>query len=162
MGEASRRKKLDPSYGKIASLKTSSLKDQHSYKIFQELIKQAEFVHLLRTKTVPENYDAIAEQIRLRLEDQLSTYREEDRPYMAKFIFRVLTGAQERNSSSNYLAVSCVFKAVKDYFTPEELQGFIDSINKDLKAEDQSSTDPCDKFAFEQIIKEAELSLAAD
>jgi hypothetical protein len=162
MGEASRRQKLDPSYGKIISLNTSSLKDQHSYKVFQELIRQAEFVHLLRTETVPENYHAVAEQIRLWLKDKLSAYREEDRPYMAGFIFRVLTGVREK-SSFNYLAISCVFKAVKDYFTPDQLQGFIDSINKDLKAGEQSSTtDPCAKFAFEQMIKEAELSLAVD
>ncbi|NJL51433.1 MAG: hypothetical protein HC930_03055 [Hydrococcus sp. SU_1_0] len=51
MGEASRRRKLDPSYGKIISLNTPSLKNEHSYEIFQELIRQAEFVHLLRTKT---------------------------------------------------------------------------------------------------------------
>jgi hypothetical protein len=170
MGEASRRKKLDPSYGKIVSLNTPSLKNEHLDKVFQELIRQAEFVYLLRAETVPENYHAVAEQIRLWLEDKLSVYKEEDRADMARFIFRVLTDIREGNSpnyipvsSFKYLPISCVFKAVKDYFTPDQLQGLIDRINKNLKAEGKSSiTDPRTKFAFEQIIKEAELSLAVD
>lgn len=164
MGEASRRQKLDPNYGKVPDLSTPSLFDKHSEKIFLELIEQfpVEFTHLLNAETIPENYQTVTEQVRLWLKDQLSTYREPDRAYLAKFIFCTLVGVGEE-VSLNPLAISCIFKAVKDYFTPDELQGLLDSLEQDFRTESQSDiTDPCVKFAYEEMAIEAKLSLAVD
>ncbi len=61
MGEASRRQKLDPNYGKVPALRTQSLKYKHTAKILQELIEQfqVEFIELYNAETVPENYQTI-------------------------------------------------------------------------------------------------------
>jgi hypothetical protein len=162
MGEASRRKKLDPNYGKVVSLRTPSLKNEYSDKVFNELIEQfrVEFAHLFRTETVPENYHTVAEQVRLWLKDKLSTYREEDRAYIAKFIFSTLVKVGEEVGFSP-LAISCIFKAVKDYFTPDELQSLLNHLDSRKKGQ-SSITNSCVKFADEEIAKEAKLSLAVD
>jgi hypothetical protein len=161
MGEASRRRKLDPSYGKVTSLRTPSLKNQHSEKIFHELLKQfqVEFYHLFNAETVPENYQTVTEQVRLWLKDKLLIYRESDRAYIAKFIFYLIVGGGEK-ANINPLATSCIFKAVKDYFTPDELQSLLDHLDKDLKKKGKSSiTNSCVKFVYEEIAQEAKLSL---
>ncbi len=57
--------------------------------------------------------------------------------------------------------MSCLFKAVKEYFPAKELQGLLNSLEKDLKKQNLFSvTNPCEKFAYEQIAQEARLSLA--
>ncbi len=120
MGAAARRKKLDPNYGQVISLSTQSMKYKHSKKIFSELMEQfqVELNALFIAETVPENYQTVTEQIRLWLKEQLLTYREPDRAELAKLIFFALVVVQE-DVSFSLLAVSCIFKAVKDYLTPE-------------------------------------------
>ena len=76
MGAASRRKKLDPNYGKVISLPTPSLKYKHLDKISQEFLKQfdQELDELLEAETVPENYQTIKEKVRLWLHNRLLVY----------------------------------------------------------------------------------------
>ena len=162
MGEAARRKKLDPNYGKVPSLSTKARKEEHSDKIFYDFIVyfSLEFKNLLKAKTVPENYQTITEQVKLWVESQLLTYGKSDRVYLAKSIFYTLVTVEEHISISP-LAMSCLFKAVKEYFPAKELQGLLNSLENDLKKQSQFPvTNPCEKFAHEEIAKEARLSLA--
>ena len=164
MGEASRRKKLDPNYGKVISLRTLELKQEHSYKIFVELIKQwrVELLDLSQAKTVPENYQTITEQVRLWLKNKLLTYREADRAELAKLLFCTAV-ALEEDTFFKDLAISCLFKAVKDFLTPDFLQGLLDNLEKDLKKKSAFPvTDPSTKFAIEEMAEEIKLSLAID
>ena len=164
MVEASRRQKLDPNYGKVPELSTPSLKYKHAEKIFSELMEQfqVEFNALFIAETVPENYQTVTEQVRLWLNNKLSTYREPDRAELAKLIFLALVVVQE-DVSFSLLAVSCIFKAVKDYLTPDEIQIFLDSLDEAVSQESQFyRTDPCAKFAYEEIAIEAKLSLGVD
>ncbi len=164
MGEASRRQKLDPNYGKVPDLRTQSLKYKHTAKILRELIKQfqVEFIELYNAETVPENYQTITEEVRLWFNNKLSTYREPDRPYLAKYLFYMLEEVEEY-VSLNPLAISCLFKAVKDYFAPSSLQALLDGLEEALGWKGQSKiTAPCVKFAYEEMAQSVKLSLAVD
>ena len=164
MGAASRRKKLDPNYGTISSLPTQSMKYKHSKKIFSELIKQfqVEFIELYNAETVPENYQTVTEEVRLWFNNKLLTYREPDRPYLAKYLFYMLEEVEEY-VSLNPLAISCLFKAAKDYFAPCSLQVLLDGLEEALGWKGQSEiTAPCEKFAYEEMAQSAKLSLGVD
>ena len=170
MGAASRRKKLDPNYGKVPSLSTPSLKEKHSEKIFQELLEQfkVEFSTLLTAETIPENYQTVTEQVRLWLGNKLLTYREPDRAELAKLLFFTLVLVGE-DVSFRPLLISCIFKAVKDYLTPRELQVLLDSLDKNFSWESQSDitdlsdiNDLCAQFAYEEMTKDIKLSLAVE
>ena len=164
MGAASRRQKLDPNYGQVISLSTPSMKYKHSKKIFSELMEQfqVELNALFIAETVPENYHTVTEQIRLWLKEQLLTYREPDRAELAKLIFFTLVVVQE-DVSFSLLAVSCIFKAVKDYLTPDGIQLFLNSLDEAVRQESQFyRTDPCAQFAYEEITQSAKLSLGVD
>ncbi len=170
MGEASRRKKLDPNYGKVPSLSTPSLKEKHSEKIFQELLEQfkVEFSTLLTAETIPENYQTVTEQVRLWLGNKLLTYREPERSELAKLLFFTLVEVGEDVSFSPLLT-SCIFKAVKDYLTPRELQVLLDSLDKNFSWESQSDitdlsdiNELCAQFAYEEMTKDIKLSLAVE
>ena len=161
MGEASRRQKLAPNYGKVPSLSTPDLKYKHSEIIYEELTEhfKVELAHLSKAKTVPENYQTVTEEVRLWLYNKLLTYRKPDRVYLAKYVFFMLVEIEEHVSFSP-LAISCIFKAVKDYFSPSELQGLLNRFDRELPTERSFTTDPCEKFAYEEMVKEARLSLA--
>ena len=164
MGEASRRKKLDPNYGKVTSLSTPSIKEKHSAKIFLELMEQfpQAFKILFKTSDIPEDYQTVTEEIRLWLHNKLSIYKPADQAELAKLLFTTMVGVAEE-LSLNPLAISCMFKAVKDYFTPDELQSLLDVVDKELKRSSQSdSKAPCIKFAHEEMAKNIKLSLAVD
>ena len=164
MGAASRRKKLDPNYGKVTSLSTRSLKYKHLQKICQEFIEQfkVELTELFNAETVPENYQTVKEEVRLWFKEQLLTYREADRAELAKLLFCIIVGVN-KDDLFNPLLISCVFKAVKDYLTPRELQVLLDGLDEDFSWESESDiTDPCTKFAYEEMVQEAKLSLAVD
>ena len=164
MGEASRRKKLDPNYGKVSSLSTRSLKYKHLGKICQEFIKQfhQEFNELFEAETVPVNYQTVKEEVRLWLKNKLSIYRQADRAELAKLLFYLLVGVQE-DDLFNPLLISCIFKAVKEYLTPRELQGLLDSLDEDFSWGSQSDiTAPCAQFAYEDMVQEAKLSHAVE
>ena len=164
MGEAARRKKLDPHYGKVTSLSTPSMKEKHSGEIFYELIKQfpQAFKHLFKTSDVPDNYQTVTEEIRLWLHNKLSIYRPTDQVDLAKLLFSTMVGVGDE-LSLNPLAISCMFKAVQDYFTPDELQSLLDVVDKELKRSSQSySQAPCIKFAHEEMAKDIKLSLAVE
>ena len=107
MGEASRRKKLDPNYGQVPSLSTPSMKEKHSGEIFLELMKQfpQAFTHLFKTRDVPENYQTVTEEVRLWLNNQLLIYREADRADLAKLLFTTMVGVGDE-LSLNLLAIS--------------------------------------------------------
>ncbi len=160
MGEASRRKKLDPHYGTVPSLSTPDLKYKHSEIIFEELTEhfKVELAHLFNAKTVPENYQTVTEEVSLWLHDKLLTYRKPDRVYLAKYVFFMLVEIEEHVSFSP-LAISCIFKAVKDYFSPSEIQGLLNRFEGELPTAQYFTTDPCEKFAYEEMVKEARLSL---
>ncbi len=164
MGAASRRKKLDPNYGKVTSLSTRSLKYKHLQKICQEFIEQfkVELTELFNAETVPENYQTVKEEVRLWFKEQLLTYREADRAELAKLLFCIIVGVN-KDDLFNPLLISCVFKAVKDYLTPRELQVLLDGLDEDFSWESESDiTAPCTKFAYEEMVQEAKLSLAVD
>ena len=163
MGEAARRKKLDPNYGKVISLSTRSLREKHSGDIFYELIKQfpQAFKVVFKTSDVPDNYQTVTEEIRLWLYNKLSIYQAADQAELAKLLFATMVGVGDE-LSLNPLAVSCMFKAVKDYFTPDELQSLLDIVDEELRMESQSKpTHPCVKFAHEEMTKDAKLSLTS-
>ena len=164
MGAASRRKKLDPNYGKVISLPTPSLKYKHLGKICQEFIKQfhQEFNELFEAETVPVNYQTVKEEVRLWLKNKLSIYRQADRAELAKLLFYLLVGVQE-DDLFNPLLISCIFKAVKEYLTPRELQGLLDSLDEDFSWGSQSDiTAPCAQFAYEEMVQEIKLSHAVE
>ena len=164
MGEASRRQKLDPNYGKVPDLRTPSLKEKHSGEIFLELIKQfpQAFNYLFKTSEVPENYQTVTEEIRLWLYNKLSIYKPADQADLAKLLFTTMVGVREE-LSLNPLSISCITLAVKDYFTQSELQSLLDVVDKELKRSSQSDpTAPCIKFAHEEMAKDIKLSLAVD
>ena len=164
MGEASRRKKLDPNYGKVTSLSTRSLKYKHLDKICQEFIEQfqVELTELFNAETVPESYQTVKEEVRLWFKQQLLTYREADRAELAKLLFCMIAGIHE-DDLFNPLLISCIFKAVKEYLTPRELQVLLGSLVEDFSWESGSDiTDPCTKFAYEEMVQEAKLSHAVD
>ncbi len=164
MGEASRRQKLDPNYGQVTSLSTPSMKEKHSGDIFLELMKQfpQAFKILFKTSDVPENYQTVTEEIRLWLHNKLSIYKPADQADLAKLLFSTMVGVGEE-LSLNPLAISCIFKAVKDYFTPDELQSLLDVVDKELKTSSPSySKATCIKFAHEEMAKDIKLSLAVD
>ncbi len=164
MGEASRRKKLDPNYGKVTSLSTPELKYKHLQKICQEFIEQfkVELTELFNAETVPENYQTVKEEVRLWFKEQLLTYREADRAELAKLLFCIIVGAN-KDDLFNPLLITCVFKAVKEYLTPRELQVLLDGLDEDFSGKSKSDiTDPCAKFAYEEMVQEAKLSLAVE
>ena len=164
MGAASRRQKLDPNYGQVISLPTPSLKYKHLDKISQEFLKQfdQELDELLEAETVPENYQTIKEKVRLWLHNRLLVYSQADRAALAKLLFSIIVKIQEDNSF-NPLLISCIFKAVKEYLNPRDLQGLLDSLYEDIKTESQSDiTDPCEKFAYEEMVQEIKLSHAVE
>lgn len=153
MGEASRRQKLDPNYGKVISLSTQSLKYKHLKKICSELIEQfqVEFNALFDAETVPENYQTVKEEVRLWLKNKLSIYRSADRGELAKSLFYTIIVIQ-KHDLFNPLLISCIFKAVKEYLTQSELQGLLDIVDKDFSSSSQSDiTAPCAKFAYEEM-----------
>jgi len=125
MGAAARRKKLDPNYGKVPSLSTPDLKYKHSEIIFEELTERfkVELAPLFKAKTVPENYQTLTEEVGSWLDNKLLTYREPDRVYLAKYVFFMLVEIEEHVSFSP-LVISCIFKAVKDYFAPDRAKIF--------------------------------------
>ena len=161
MGAAARRKKLDPNYGKVTSLSTPDLKHKHSEIIFEELTEhfKVELAPLFHAKTVPDNYQTVTEEIRSWLHDKLLTYREQDRVYLAKYVFFMLVEIEERVSFSP-VVISCIFKAVKDYFTPNELQSLLNRFDRELPTTQSDAIDPCEQFAYEDISQEIKLSLA--
>ena len=162
MGEAARRKKLDPNYGKVPSLSTRARKKKHSKKIFHELLKEfaPELRSLSKAKTVPENYQTITERVKLWVDNQLLSYDKSDRAYLAKYLFRPFVVANEP-LSLNPLIMSCLFKAVMEYFPPDQLQCFLNNLETDDNRERLfSPTDPCKKFAYEEIAQEVRLTLA--
>ena len=164
MGEAARRKKLDPNYGKVPSLSTRSLKYKHLGKICQEFIKQfhQEFNELFEAETVPVNYQTVKEEVRLWLKNKLSIYSSADRAELAKLLFYLLVGVQE-DDLFNPLLISCIFKAVKEYLTLSELQGLLDSLDEDFSLGSQSDiTAPCAQFAYEEMVQEINLSHAVE
>ncbi len=164
MVEASRRQKLDPNYGKVPYLSTPYLKEKHSEKILLELIEQfpQAFKILFKTSDIPENYQTVTEEVRLWLHNQLSIYKPADQADLAKLLFSTMVGVGEE-LSLNPLAISCIFKAVKDYFTPDELQSLLDVVDKELKTSSPSySKATCIKFAHEEMAKDIKLSLAVD
>lgn len=163
MGAAARRKKLDPNYGKVPSLSTPDLKYKHSEIIFEELTEhfKVELAPLFKAKTVPENYQTLTEEIRTWLYNKLLTYKEPDRVYLAKYVFFMLVEIEEQVSFSP-LVISCIFKAVKEYFTLDELQGLLNRFDRELPTAQFSPTDPCEKFAYEDMSQEIKLSLAVD
>ncbi len=77
-------------------------------------------------------------------------------------IFFALVVVQE-DVSFSLLAVSCIFKAVKDYLTPDGIQIFLDGLDEAASQERQFyRTDPCAKFAYEEMTQSAKLSLAVE
>ncbi len=71
--------------------------------------------------------------------------------------------ALKEDTFFNDLAISCLFKAVKDFLTPDFLQGLLDNLEKDFRSPDRSLiTDPSTKFAIEEMAEEIKLSLAID
>ncbi len=164
MGEASRRKKLDPNYGKVISLSTRSMKYKHLGEICLEFIEQfqVELTELMMAETVPENYQTVKEEVRLWFFEQLLTYREADRASLAKSLFFIIVGIH-KNDLFNPLLISCIFKAVKEYLTPLELQVLLDGLYEDLSRESPSDlTAPFAQLAFEEMAQEIKLSLAVD
>ncbi len=164
MGEASRRQKLDPNYGKVPDLRTQSLKYKHLGKICSEFIEQfqVELTELFEAETVPENYQTVKEEVRLWFKEQLLTYRSADRAELAKLLFHTIAAVQ-KDDLFNPLLISCIFKAVKEYLTQSELQVLLDSLDEDFSWSSESDiTDPCTKFAYEEMVIEAKLSLTVD
>ena len=85
MGEAKRRKKLDPNYGKIRFLKTLGQQQKHCEQFVSDVYFKCEpqIKFLIKAEKIPDNYQQIRAQISEWIEKRLSKYCESDRETLA-------------------------------------------------------------------------------
>ena len=130
MGEAARRKKLDPNYGKISRLGTNSLKFKEAEKIIEELFKEFKLTlnKFMKAESIPENYQSDSEKIKQWLDERLLKYQEQDRSTLAQaiFAFIVSLGSEDLVNELGYhtevspVLLMCFVKIVKNYLSREE------------------------------------------
>ncbi|MGF1539139.1 MAG: hypothetical protein ACFCU5_01600 [Pleurocapsa sp.] len=122
MGEAKRRKQLDPGYGATHFLATPAERDKHIKKIIHELFSQfkSELTELITAETIPDNYEEIQEKLAAWLSQRLSDYRSGDRAAIA-----------------NALILYCGELSAEYDCSPVLFMCFVDMTNSHLPAEER-------------------------
>lgn len=137
MGEAKRRKKLDPSYGQVHSLKNLKQREKHFDSLLEELFNQfkPELRKLILAEYIPDDYLQIKENISLWLETKLSGYRSEDKTMFANSLL-LFGGEINLELDSSPILFMCFMEVIKPYLSEEEWSA-IDRLAdlKDLKSE---------------------------
>ena len=77
MGEAKRRSKSDPNYGKVFNLSSSSAKAQHSELVVQELFTtfERDFKILMTATALTDDFDSICDRLNHWFELKLLPYQ---------------------------------------------------------------------------------------
>ena len=138
MGEAKRRKKLNPDYGKFPLLRTARDREKHIEQIVDDLRAEnkAEMIILTHAKEFPDNYQQIHAQFAEWLENRLSKYHERDREIIASnlLVFFILF---YRDYEITPLILLCFSDILKSYFSSdlsEKMKVYIKEVFPNLEA----------------------------
>ena len=118
MGEARRRKKLDPSYGKFTSLRNAEDGKKHLKQILDELHSQcrSEMKALFLAEKIPDNYQQIRAQIAEWIEKRLSKYCESDRETLALALSAFFLKTWQDDETSDVMHM-CLMEILKPYLS---------------------------------------------
>ena len=132
MGEAKRRALLDPNFGKVPHLSTTTIKERHAEEVLDELFTcfPVELKELITAQSFPDNYSHITEQISNWLNHRLLKYYPTDRQYIAQYVIGSITyliceSVVDRGGTQNEVSLvffCCFFKATKNHLPPESLR----------------------------------------
>jgi len=145
MGEAKRRSKSDPTYGKFFNLSSAAAKNQHSGLVLEELFTtfNSELKTLILAKTLPSNYQSTCNRMADWFQHKLLQYRPLDRDYILKFILGMSAkigdefvveqqfGSQQDNVSPALFY--CIFQATRNCLSDEALSEFKLHLDKTLQ-----------------------------
>lgn len=155
MGEAKRRQKLDPNYGKIFDLSSAAAKERHSQLIVEQLFTDCriESVTLISAKTFPDNYQSICDRLAFWFEQKLLQYRPQDRKYIAQYVLGIAATigdefVQERpfgqQDDISLAFFCCIFQAIRNHLEPSGLNKL--QLNFQKKLEQLSPNNPVRPF----------------
>lgn len=144
MGEAKRRSKSDPNYGKFFALSSAAAKAKHSELIVDELftVFDSEFKTLISAKTFPDDYQSICDRLASWFEQKLLQYRRQDRDYIVQFVLGmaakigdefVLEQQFGRHDTISPALFCCLFLATKSYLDDDALVQFQAILKQALK-----------------------------
>jgi hypothetical protein len=125
MGEAKRRRQLDPNYGKIHRLSNDAVKTQQAELVIKELFTyfSVELKTLMIATSFPNNYLEFTERVKRWLTLRLSRYTPQDRSCIAQFIFALITNLEDGIITDSYdrehpvspLIICCFLRVTKNY-----------------------------------------------
>ena len=161
MGEAKRRSKSDPDYGKVFNLSSTAAKARHSQLILEQFFTDyhTESRTLISATTFPNNYQSICERISNWFERKLLNYRPQDREYIAQYTLGIAATigdefVQDRpfgqDDSVSLAFFCCIFQAVKNYLEPSTVNQF--KLNLETKLE-QLSLNKSDRLFIQSLLK---------
>ena len=118
MGEAKRRKKLDPTYGKTPSLKTQKDREKYIEQVLDDLYSQygSELKTLTTATEIPQNYDEIKDKLTYWMKDKLSKYRDKDKQIIAHTLLQLVVEMKEKYDASSVVII-CFIEIFKSYFS---------------------------------------------
>ena len=135
MGEAKRRSKSNPHYGKFFTLSSAAAKAKHSKQVVEDLFTAfpSEFKTLISAKAFPDQYQSICDRISPWFEQRLLQYRPQDREYIAQFVLGmaatigdefVLDQQFGRKDDVSPAFFYCLFQVTKSYLDDDALIKF--------------------------------------
>ena len=139
MGEAKRRKQLDPTYGKVPLLSSQGQREKHLSLLLEQLFGQfdSDLKHLAEAETeTASNYNQIKNKLSAWLNDKLAEYRSCDRTEIAGSLLAFCAEMTEEYVNSP-LFLKCFSEALLPFFPDEkrlELEKIIQQIDTDLAA----------------------------
>lgn len=135
MGEAKRRKQIDPTYGKVPSLKTERDREKHFEKILDDLHSECEpeLKALIMGDKTPDEFDKIRVSLGRWIEKRLSGYREPDRETIANSLL-LFSYEMSKEYDTNPIVFVCFTDILKSYVSPELSEKLADSL-EDIVAE---------------------------
>ena len=163
MGEAKRRSKNDPNYGKLFDLSSAAAKARHSELVVDELFTlfHSEFKTLISAKTIPDNYQSICDRTKDWFGKRLLNYRPRDREYIVQFVLGmaakigdefVLEREFGQHGTISPALFCCLFQATKNYLHDDALLQFQAILKKALeKLDPDDSTQLFAVSLLEQI-----------
>ena len=141
MGEAKRRKQLDPNYGRVYSLSNKALKLQEAERILTELFESfsKELKQLMIAVDFPDNYSQTTESIKDCFELRVSKYTHDDRCFIARFIFGLMCHLEETLVADDYnreypvspIIICCFLEVTKQYLEPDALSSLKNNFQRE-------------------------------
>ncbi len=132
MGEARRRKKLDPNYGegKVLSLKTLGAHGKYMEEVLDDLHSEckSEMQTLMVAKKIPDDYQKIRDQLASWLENRISKYSDVEREMIAHYLLIFCDEISEDDNASPIMI--CFLDIIKSYL-PLKLSKKIEDIIED-------------------------------